>query len=156
MIRIKVSHLSLYLILPSMEIAGRRDDFYHACLGGELVFRQSAILRSRKKCLMPWNMSSCILPFIRKSYHYGQRHGRRKGLRKGNAVSSCSHVEAKKICIVVVLIIKWRYEGSSSRTNFQGNIFGDLTDKFGNHWLLNCSQTKAIIWYLFTQTTTLI
>ena len=68
-----------------------------------------------------------------------------KGLVKGNAVSmaiNCSSDEE----------IKTFYEKLSAGGNrdhaleqsFWGATFGDLTDKYGNHWLLNYEKSKKL------------
>lgn len=66
-----------------------------------------------------------------------------QGLIKGNAVSltlNCSsEVEIKSI------YAKLSEEGKTDHpleTTFWGALFGDLTDKFGNHRLLNYSKKQ--------------
>lgn len=121
--------------------------FYHACLGGELVFQTVGDSPLSEK--MPHAMKHVIL---HSSLHSGNLTIMasdmvdEKGLRKGNAVSlmlTCSSEEDLHRCYYS--LSKGGTKDHPPEQTFRGNIFGDLTDKFGNHWLLNCSQTKAII-----------
>jgi PhnB protein len=66
-----------------------------------------------------------------------------QGLIKGNAVSLCINCSSEKE-------IKTFYEKLSSggkkdhplENTFWGAVFGDLTDKYGNHWLLNYDKNQ--------------
>lgn len=118
--------------------------FYKECLGGELSFQ--TIGESPLSGKMPKKMKDCILHsiltkdnlVIMASDMVGE-----KGLVKGNSVSlmlDCSNESE---------IRKW-YEVLSEdgeqthpiENTFWGALFGDLTDKYGNHWLLHFQQTN--------------
>lgn len=113
--------------------------FYQQCLGGELSFQ--TIGESPLSGKMPPQMKESILHstlingsmIIMASDMAGEI-----GIIKGNSVSlmlNCSSEED----------IKNYYKKLSSggsadhplEDTFWGAIFGDLTDKYGNHWLLN-------------------
>ena len=118
--------------------------FYKNCLGGELTFQ--TVGESPLADKMPPIMRDCIL-------HATLTNGELiimasdmvadKGLIKGNAVSlmlNCSS-EAE---------IKDNYsklaEGGEAthplENSFWGALFGDLTDKFGNQWLLHFDKNQ--------------
>jgi len=113
--------------------------FYKDCLGGELSLQ--TIGESPMADKMPQQMRDCIL-------HSTLTKGAlvlmasdmvaEEGLKKGNAVSlmlNCSSEEE----------IKKTYASLSAggkathplEDTFWGAVFGDLTDRFGNHWLLH-------------------
>jgi len=118
--------------------------FYKDCLGGELTLQ--TIGESPLSEKMPQQMKECIL------------HARLKkdsltlmasdmvgsnGLVKGNSVSmmlDCSSEEEIRSCYE-------KLSEGGERTHplevtFWGALLGNLTDKYGNHWMLHYSQTK--------------
>jgi PhnB protein len=118
--------------------------FYQECLGGELNLH--TIGESPMCEQMPQQMKENIL-------HSALINGNilimasdmvsDQGLVKGNSVSlmlNCNSEEEIKTC----------YEKLSAGGNathplentFWGALFGDLTDKFGNHWLLNFTKNQ--------------
>lgn len=118
--------------------------FYKKCLGGELVVQ--TIGDSPMADKMPPEFKQNVLHstlskgalLIMASDMVSE-----KGLRKGNSVSlmlHCSSEEEIKSC----------YASLSSggdathplEDTFWGALFGDLTDKFGNHWLLNYDKDQ--------------
>lgn len=112
--------------------------FYKECLGGELTFQTVGESPLSEK--MPKKMKDCILhSTLTKDalVLMGSDMASETGLIKGNAVSlslNCSSEEEIKNCYAKLSahgIINHSLENS-----FWGAIFGDLTDKFGNHWLL--------------------
>jgi len=113
--------------------------FYKECLGGELIVQ--TIGESPMADKMPPKMKDCIL-------HATLINGAVKimasdmvaenGLIKGNSVSlmlNCSSEEEIRNCYANLS------EGGKTdhqlEDTFWGALFGDLTDKFGNHWLLH-------------------
>ena len=116
--------------------------FYKECLGGELTLQ--TIGESPMSDKMPPQMKESIL-------HSSLINGglvlmgsdmvSEQGLIKGNAVSLCINCSSEKE-------IKTFYEKLSSggkkdhplENTFWGAVFGDLTDKYGNHWLLNYTK----------------
>ena len=114
-------------------------NFYKDCLGGELTLQ--TIGESPMADKMTAQMTDCILHATLTKNNLvlmGSDMVSDKGLLKGNAVLmaiNCSSDEE----------IKTFYEKDSAGGNkdhaledtFWGATFGDLTDKFGNPWLLN-------------------
>lgn len=116
--------------------------FYKACLGGELSFQTVGESPLAEK--MPARMRDCILHAALKNKALvlmGSDMVAGQGLIKGNNVTlslNCSS-EAE---------VKTFYEQLSEggvathqlEESFWGALFGDLTDKFGNHWILNYNK----------------
>lgn len=116
--------------------------FYKGCLGGELSFQ--TIGESPMSEKMPPQMKDSIL-------HATLINGgviimatdcvREEGLIKGNTSSLCLNCSSEEE-------IKSCYEKLSTggkanhplEDTFWGAVFGDLTDKYGNHWLLNFTK----------------
>ena len=123
---------------------GEAMTFYKDCLGGELSFQK--IGESPLADKMPPKMKDCILHstltngalVIMASDMVGE-----KGLIKGPAVSlmlNCSSEDE----------IRNYYESLSTggeqthplEVSFWGALFGDLIDKYGNHWLLHFDKNQ--------------
>lgn len=116
--------------------------FYKACLGGQLSFQ--TVGESPLSDEMPERMKRCILHATLTKGSLvlmGTDMVGEQGLIRGNSVSlslNCSS-EAE---------IKSYYNKLSAggiidhplEKSFWGALFGDLTDKFGNHWILNYNQ----------------
>lgn len=116
--------------------------FYKACLGGALSFQ--TVGESPLSAQMPERMKNCMLhATLTKDalVLMGTDMVGEQGLIRGNSVSlalNCSS-EAE---------IKRYYTRLSAggiadhplEESFWGALFGDLTDKFGNHWVLNYNQ----------------
>jgi PhnB protein len=113
--------------------------FYKQCFGGELIFQTVGESPMSEK--MPRKMRDYIL-------HSTLTNGRillmgsdmvgENGLFKGNAVSlvlNCTSEKEIKGCY------KKLSAGGQAKhpleDTFWGALFGNLTDKFGNHWILN-------------------
>ena len=118
--------------------------FYKECLGGELNFQTVGESPLSEK--MPKQMKDSILhSTLTKGalVLMGSDMVSEKGLVKGNSVSlslNCSsEVEIKNFYAKLS-------EGGSAdhplEDSFWGALFGDLTDKFGNHWLLNFDKNQ--------------
>jgi PhnB protein len=116
--------------------------FYKACLGGELKFQ--TIGESPMADKMPAQMKEQIL-------HATLTKGglilmasdmvSDEGLTKGNTISLaliCSSEEEIQHC--------YKALSAGGKANhplentFWGATFGDLTDKYGNHWILNFTK----------------
>ncbi|HTE24648.1 VOC family protein [Flavitalea sp.] len=116
--------------------------FYQKCLGGKLTFQ--TIGESPMSEKMPKKMKDCIL-------HATLSNGTlllmasdivsENGLNKGNAVSltlNCGSEKEIRSCYK-----KLSTGGLATHPledTFWGALFGGLTDKFGNHWLLNFNK----------------
>ncbi|HMK05571.1 MAG TPA: VOC family protein [Ferruginibacter sp.] len=118
--------------------------FYKKCLGGELTLQ--TIGDSPMADKMPAKMKDCIL-------HATLINGTvtimasdmvsENGLIKGNAVSlmlNCSSEEEIRNCYTN-LAAGGKADHQLEDT-FWGALFGDLTDKFGNHWLLHFDKNQ--------------
>lgn len=116
--------------------------FYHECLGGELTFQTIGESPLSKK--MPKRMKDCILHATLKKEALvlqGSDMVPQTGLVKGNTVSlflDCSSEEELK-----KVYTKLSTEGKADHPledTFWGALFGNLTDKYGNHWILNFNR----------------
>ena len=119
--------------------------FYKKCLGGELELQ--TIGESPMADKMPAKMKDCILhSTLTKGtlIIMGSDMVADNGLVKGNAVSmmlNCSSEDE----------IKTSYANLSAggeathplENTFWGALFGDLTDKYGNHWLLHFDKNNT-------------
>ncbi len=113
--------------------------FYKTCLGGELMLQ--TIGESPLSEQMPPQMQACILHSTLTTEGFvlmGSDMTPETGLSKGNAVSlmlNCSNE------VEINALFKALSEGGTVKhpleTTFWGALFGDLTDKFGNNWILN-------------------
>ena len=116
--------------------------FYKDCLGGELTFQTIGESPMSDKMLPQMKDSILHSTLINGGVIImGSDMASENGIVKGNSVSlmlNCSSEEEIKIC----------YEKLSAggkadhplEDTFWGALFGDLTDKFGNHWLLNYTR----------------
>lgn len=119
--------------------------FYQQCLGGELNFQTVGGSPLSKK--MPKQMKDCILHATLTKEALvlqGSDMVPKTGLVKGNTVSlslDCSsEKELKKV------YAKLSEDGKANHPledTFWGALFGDLTDKFGNHWILNFNKNST-------------
>ena len=112
--------------------------FYAGCLGGELTFQ--TIAESPLSERMPQKMKNCILhATITKDGFLlmGSDIVNENGLIKGNNVSlslSCSTEE--EIYSYYAKLSEGGFANHPLENSFWGALFGDLTDKYGNHWIL--------------------
>jgi PhnB protein len=118
--------------------------FYQECLGGELLFQTVGESPLAKK--MPAKMKACILHATLtkgKLVLMGSDMVPESGLVKGNSVSlsiNCdSEEEIKKF---YKKLSKGGKADHPLEDTFWGALFGNLTDKFGNHWLLNYNKNQ--------------
>jgi PhnB protein len=113
--------------------------FYRDCLGGELSFQ--TIGESPLASKMPPQMKDCILhaTLVNKNLVLmGSDMVPENGLVKGNSVSlslSCS--SEKEIKAFYNSLSEGGKATHPLENTFWNAVFGDLTDKYGNHWLLS-------------------
>ena len=120
-------------------------NFYKHCLGGELSFQ--TIGESPLSGKMPASMKESIVhaALIRdRIVIMASDMVWEKGLIRGNAVSlmlDCSSEEEIRDCYEKLA------EGGQAthplHISFWGALFGDLTDKYGNQWLLHFDSRLA-------------
>lgn len=118
--------------------------FYQECLGGDLMLQPIAGSPMAEK--LPREMQECILHGTLTRDHFtlmGSDMVPDTGLLKGNAISlmlDCRSEEELVSCFQ-----KLASGGVSNHPlerTFWGALFGDLTDKYGNHWLLHHQSEK--------------
>ena len=119
--------------------------YYKNCLGGELELQ--TIGESPMAEQMPKEMKECILHSTLTTAGFvlmGSDMTPETGLKKGNSVS---------------LVLNCRSEADTRmyfdklsdggivlhplENTFWGALFGDLTDKFGNNWILNFDKNNS-------------
>ena len=118
--------------------------FYKECLGGDLFVQ--TVGESPLSDKMPAQMKECILhATLTKGalVLMGSDMVDEKGLLKGNSVSlmlNCSSEEEIKTCFEK--LSSGGKKDHPLEDSFWGALFGDLTDKFGNHWLLHFDKSS--------------
>lgn len=112
--------------------------FYQKCLGGKLSFQTIGETTLSEK--MPARMKKTILHAALKKEQFvlmGSDMVDEKGLFKGNAVSLFINCATEK---EIILLYKKLSKGGEQtcplKKTFWNALFGGLTDKYGNHWLL--------------------
>jgi len=119
-------------------------NFYKECLGGELVLQ--TIGESPLSDKMPPQMKENILHStltMNALVLMGTDMLGEKGLVKGTAVSlmlNCSSEE--EIKKYYANLSKDGQATHPLEISFWGALFGDLTDKYGNHWLLHFDKNQ--------------
>ena len=119
--------------------------FYQDCLGGELSLQ--TIGESPMADKMPPQMKECILHStltkgglqLMASDMVGER-----GLVRGNAVSLMLNCESEEeVRTVYAQLSAGGRATHPLEDTFWGAIFGDLTDKYGNPWLLHFDKNSG-------------
>jgi PhnB protein len=121
--------------------------FYQQCLGGELVFQTVGESPLSEK--MPKKMKDFILHSTLTNGNLllmGSDMVSETGLISGNTVSLIlNSANEKEIESCFEKLSAGGRVTHPLQQNFWGALFGGLTDKFGNHWLLNCTKTDQQI-----------
>ena len=116
--------------------------FYKECLGGELTMQ--TIGESPMADKMPPQMKESILhSTLAKDalVLMGTDCVAANGLIKGNAVSLCINCSSEEeIKIFYKKLSAGGQQAYPLEDTFWGALFGGLTDKYGNHWLLNFTK----------------
>ncbi len=113
--------------------------FYKECFGGELFFQ--TIGASPLAAKLPAKMKKCILHATLKKDDLlllASDMAPAPALIKGNAISlslNCNSEE--EIKMYYQKLSEGGKKNHPLENTFWGATFGGLTDKFGNHWLLN-------------------
>lgn len=118
--------------------------FYKKCLGGELSLQ--TIGESPLSKTMPAKMKKCILHAVLSNKEFvlmGTDMVSESGLLKGNTVSlvlTCSSEKEIRECYK-----KLSQGGEQTHpleNTFWDALFGGLTDKYGNTWILNYNRRE--------------
>ncbi|MGQ7857684.1 VOC family protein [Pedobacter sp. WC2501] len=120
--------------------------FYQKCLGGELTFEtigESVIVdkmpNSMKRSIMHAVLTKDDLVIMATDMV------EERGLVKGNSVSMMLNCNSEQEA--QAFYDKLSAGGKAShpiQSTFWGTIFGDLTDRFGNNWLINYDKNRYI------------
>lgn len=113
--------------------------FYQKCLGGELTFQ--TVGESPMAGRLPVQMKACILhsTLIKPGLVLmGSDMVSEDGLLKGNSVSMMLHcyTEDETRSLYEKLSEGGKQTNRLEHT-YWGALFGNLTDRYGHHWLLN-------------------
>ena len=129
-------------INPYLTFSGNCSEamnFYKDSLGGELVVQ--TIVDSPLADKMPAQMKDCILHATLTKGNLvlmGSDMVSEQGLIQGNSVSLAVQFNSEEeIKTVYEKLSAGGRKDHALEQTFWGAIFGDLTDKYGNHWLLN-------------------
>jgi PhnB protein len=121
--------------------------FYKECLGGELILQ--TVGGSPLAEQMPPQMQACILHATLTNGNLiliGSDMVSETGFIKGNAISLMLNCHSEE---EIRRFYKKLSAGGQAthplENTFWGALFGGLTDKFGNHWLLNFDKNKKAL-----------
>lgn len=121
--------------------------FYKKCLGGKLSFQ--TIGESPLSETMPAKMKKCILHSVLANKEFvlmGSDMVSERGLLKGNAVSLMLNCASEKEIRTCYKKLSQGGEQTHPLENtFWNALFGGLTDKYGNTWMLNYNRENRII-----------
>jgi PhnB protein len=119
-------------------------NFYKDCLGGNLTLQ--TIGESPLADKMPAAIKDCILHALLVNGNIilmASDMVSEKGLTKGNAVSMVINCSSEaEIQNFYEKLSAGGTKDHAPEQSFWGATFGDLTDRYGNHWLLNYEKTK--------------
>jgi len=120
--------------------------FYRRCLGGELVLQTVGESPVAEK--MPARMKGLILQATLTNGDMvliGSDMTPETGLIRGNAVALMLNADSEKELTKCFQKLAAGGEVTHPlQSTFWGALFGGLTDKFGNHWLLNYNQNRQV------------
>ena len=114
-------------------------NFYKDCIGGELTVQ--TVGESPMADKLPANMKDFVMhsSLVKDSVVLmGSDMVGENGLTRGNSVSlllNCSSED--EIKSTYEKLVAGGKRDHPLENTFWGALFGDLTDKYGNHWLLN-------------------
>ena len=136
-----MTHINAYL-----NFNGHTRDamtFYKECLGGELVMQKVA--ESPMAAQMPSEMGNKILhsSLTSKGLVLMASDMLGNGIVAGNNVMLCINCSSEEeIRNFYTTLSAGGEQTHPLEVSFWGALFGDLTDKFGNHWLLHFDKTR--------------
>jgi len=121
-------------------------NFYRDCLGGELTVQKlgesplaDKLPQQMKECVMHSTLTKGPLVLM------GTDMVDEDGLVKGNSVSLM--IDCSSEAEINTFYKKLSAGGNANhpvQASFRGALFGDLTDKYGNHWLLHFDKEQAM------------
>lgn len=118
--------------------------FYQKCFGGKLYFQTAGEMAVPGK--MPAKMKKIIVHASLTSESFalmGSDMVDDPGLIKGNTVSvSMSFSTEKELRSCYKKLSYGALQTYPVQYNFYGMLFGSLTDRYGNHWLLDCFNDR--------------
>nr|WP_315420693.1 VOC family protein [uncultured Pedobacter sp.] len=118
--------------------------FYQDCLGGELILETIGESAFAEK--MPNIIRRCVMHAVLVKDDMvimGTDMVEERGLVKGNSVAMMLNCNSEKEA--KAFYHKLSVGGRASHPlheTFWGALFGDLTDRFGNNWLINYDKNK--------------
>lgn len=120
-------------------------EFYQGCLGGELYFQ--TVGDSPKTEKLPKHMKKYVVQasLEKDSLVLMGTDMADEELHRGNSVSillNCNDEER-----INTYYQNLEVDGKAThplQETHWGELFGGLTDKFGNHWLFHCKKTRKI------------
>ncbi|HMQ63771.1 MAG TPA: VOC family protein [Flavilitoribacter sp.] len=115
--------------------------FYQECLGGELTLQTLGDAEED----IPVELRQVILHAVLVADSLvlmGSDMVGEKGLQRGNSVSLCLNCTGEE----EIRRLYYRLSEGGQATDpledtFWGDLFGGLTDQFGNHWILNYNRS---------------
>ena len=117
-------------------------EFYKECVGGELSFQ--TIGESPMSEKMPKKMKNSILQATLTNGNVvimATDITPQSGLVKGNNISLLLDCSSEvEIETLYKKLLVGGYANHPLEETFWGALFGDVTDKYGNHWLLNFNK----------------
>jgi PhnB protein len=120
--------------------------FYADCLGGELHFQ--TIGQSPLSDKLPAKMKDCILHARLATVNFvlmGSDISSDTGILRGNTISLFLNCESEeKIRTTFTKLAKGGIEKQPLEHSFWGALSGDLTDRFGNNWLLHYNENQHL------------
>ena len=120
--------------------------FYKECLGGELTQQTVGELQMAEQ--MPAQMKESILHSMLTSESIvimGSDMAPETGLIKGNSVSlMLNFSNEEETRRIYTNLSKGGNATHPLEVTFWGALFGNLTDKFGNQWMLNFDNTQNL------------
>ncbi|MBK9492655.1 MAG: VOC family protein [Haliscomenobacter sp.] len=123
----------------------RSHEFYQACLGGELSSNHRRIAHGRA---IAEKIKDFILHATLRNEHLllmGTDMVGDQGLVKGNAMSILIECQNEaEIETYYHLLSRGGRTTHPIESTFWGALFGGLTDKYGNNWLLHCSKNQRL------------
>ncbi|MBX3257448.1 MAG: glyoxalase/bleomycin resistance/extradiol dioxygenase family protein [Chitinophagaceae bacterium] len=118
--------------------------FYQKCLGGKLYFQTAGESPVSEK--MPAKMKKIVVHALLTSDSFilmASDMTDDQGLIKGNAVSVSISFFSERAFRNCYKKLSYRAQQTYPvQHNFYGILFGSITDRYGNQWLLNCSKER--------------